>query len=360
MVRKIGNLDAQELLKHRPAGQDAKKIGSSFYRGPNCNFSPYQGDFVRRHFLETYLLKGLAPSERPIKKTTKITAFGSCFASHIAEHLSVAGYNLSKDRDPNIYISSMGEGLVNVHAIAQQFEWALENVRPPEDLWHDYRAEEYGLDEAVRVKTERIFRETEFFIITLGLSEIWYDAETNGVFWRAVPMSRMDPSRHKFRVCSFDETKKAIARIYDIIGRNVPDAKVLFTLSPIPLAATFRPIGCIPANSASKAILRAALDEFYRENIADFTNRLFYFPSFEIVNELFFSRYIEDGRHVHPHILDFVMKLFEATYCDGSDRIADIHELFVSARRANAAHVAEPVSSGRRRWLRFASLFKRH
>jgi len=168
-------------------------------------------------------------------------------------------------------------------------EWALEGVEPPRGLWHGYKAEEYGCDERIRDKTRKILLETDFFIITLGLSEVWYDEETGGVFWRAVPRQHYDPSRHKFRVCSMAETKAALTRIRELVVKHVPNAKLLFTLSPVPLAATFRPVGCITANSVSKAILRAALDEMLRE-AGDALNRsLFYWPSYEIVTDLFFS-----------------------------------------------------------------------
>ena len=105
----------------------------------------------------------------------------------------------------------MGEGLVNVHSIAQQFKWALNGWLPPSNLWHGYDAEEYDLSEVIRLKTREVFLNTEVFILTFGLSEIWYDEITGGVFWRAVPMKHYDAGRHKFRVCTFAETKESTA-----------------------------------------------------------------------------------------------------------------------------------------------------
>jgi hypothetical protein len=126
----------------------------------------------------------------------------------------------------------------------------------------------------IRQRTRKAFLETDFFIITLGLSEVWYDEISGGTFWRAVPLNVYDETRHKFRVCTHAETKEKIERIYHLIKKHIPNSKVLFTLSPVPLAATFRPISCITANSSSKAILRAALDEFIRENQTDVNNTL--------------------------------------------------------------------------------------
>ena len=210
----------------------------------------------------------------------------------------------------------MGEGLVNVYSLLQQFEWALTNKMPPENLWHGFDAKTFGYDDNVRHKTREILLTTDVFIITLGLSEGWYDEVTGGIFWRAVPMQFYDKDRHKFRVCTFAETKDAISKIYSLIKSEVNNAKVIFTLSPIPLITTFRDQSCIVANSASKSILKAGLDEFIRDNVNDLNSNLFYFPAFEIINELLPAKFTEDGRHLHDFIVPAVMKIFEAHYCE--------------------------------------------
>jgi GSCFA family len=334
-VGRFDHLDADHERNDEYNRDDpvAERVGGGFFRGAHCTFAPHRGDFDRDGFVIDFVLKGWAPKRPLIAKTTKVTAFGSCFAQHLAEHLGSLGYNLSKDRAPMIHVSRMSEGMVNTYAILQQFEWALENIKPPENLWHGYRCEQFGYDEEVRKITRQVFLETEIFVITLGLSEIWYDEITEGVFWRAVPMNCYDPSRHKFRVSSFEETKNNIQRIYELIRKHVPCAKIVFTLSPIPLAATFRPVSVITANSASKAILRAALDEFYRDHATDVNDVLFYFPSFEIVNDLFQDKFQADFRHPHLHISAFVTKLFEALYCEGGPTITEVDGLLRQALR---------------------------
>ncbi|HTR86728.1 MAG TPA: GSCFA domain-containing protein [Reyranella sp.] len=336
MIKTLTGFAYQEAFENDPTHEKPKRIGSSFFRGEHCNFYPSHEDHHLPHFLERFVLGGLSPAAPPIGRSTRVTAFGSCFADNIAKHLAGLGYDLSKSRNPDIYVSAFGEGLVNVHALAGQFEWSLENAPVPQGLWHGYKAEEYGYDEGVRQRTNEVFRSTEFFIITLGLSEVWYDEPTGGVFWRAVPLDRYDPTRHKFRVCSFAETKDALERMYGLIRKHAPQAKVLFSLSPIPLVATFRPIPALAASSASKAILRAALDEFMREHAADLNERLFYFPAFEIINELFFQKYSPDGRHIGPDIVEFVMKLFEMKYCDSTLTPDEVAALYRTVRTRNA------------------------
>jgi hypothetical protein len=296
---------------------DALREKRSFHRGETVNFYPRREDFDKENFLDDYLLKGWVPPQPVLTRGMKITAFGSCFAGNITHHLSAIGFDLSRNRAPDIYISRMSDGMVNTAAILGQFQWALENKKQAENLWHGYQAEGYGYDEGVRQRTRDVFLSTEFFIITLGLSEVWYDAQTGGTFWRAVPEESFDPKRHKFRVMPFEETKRDIAEIHRLIRSHVPDAKLLFTVSPIPLAATFRPIGCLTANSASKAIVRAALDEFLREHESEINGTLFYFPSMELVMQCFLDPWHLDARHPESYVIETIMKIFEATYCEG-------------------------------------------
>ena len=317
-----------------------RKIGRSFYRGDNCNFNPYKLDFFKEDFLEKYLLTGWVPNQSPcIDKNTNITAFGSCFADNISKHLSNIGYTTSKEKDPDIYVSSIGEGLVNVYSLLSQFKWAFDEDKPKQELWHGYNGEKFGYNEDIRQRTKKIFLNTDFFIITLGLSEIWYDEISQEVFWRAIPKENVDTSRHKFRVCTMAETKQCLQSIKEYINLYVPNAKLLFTLSPVPLAATFRSISCLTANSVSKSILRAALDEFLRDNENDLNKNLFYWPSYEIVNELFYDRFSKDNRHPYRENIDLIMKLFEAVYCDSKVEIQEIENLYKEIRLQNYKNI---------------------
>jgi len=173
MSNNVTDIDSQEIIQDGPSGETKKEIGSAFFRGDNCNFNPYKKDFANPDFLKNFVLKGWLPEKPFLNKRTRITAFGSCFATHLVNYLRQLGYDLAKDREPEIYISSMGAGLVNTHALRQQFEWALEDLAPPENLWYGFRAEEFGYRADVKEKTRKVFLETDFFVITLGLSEVW-------------------------------------------------------------------------------------------------------------------------------------------------------------------------------------------
>jgi hypothetical protein len=304
-------------------GKSSQTAGYAWFRGEHCNFHPSNKDLRRVTEVTEQFVKGWAPPVPVIGPHTRVSVFGSCFARHIGEWLSRRNYSILTRKDgenEGIYVVRYGEGMVNTFALRQQFEWAFEGKTFEEELWHGYDARAFGYDEEVRQKTKSVFDQTEVFVITLGLSEVWYDEVTGGVFWRAVPKEKYDASRHKFRVSTVEENKENIRAIYDLISRHRPTAEIIFTLSPIPLVATFRSVSCLTANSVSKAILRASLDEVLRE--VPGRNRAYYWPSYEMVLDLFDNRWLEDRRHVRPEILEFIMTLFESVWCHGNPRVS--------------------------------------
>lgn len=303
----------------------------SFYRGENTNFFPADETFgTNPAIVSDFIVKGWMPSEPFIDKALTVVPFGSCFAANVANYLRQRGYNVPAKHGDRSYVTRMGDGMVHTFAIRQQFEWAWLDKKPQGELWHGYKAAEFGYDDGVRLATKALFDSADVFILTLGLSEIWYDEPTGEVFWRAVPTRRYDPARHKFRVSTVAENVDNLQAILGLIRAHRPDAEVIVTLSPVALTATFRPASCLTANSVSKAVLRAAIDEFVR---AAADPKLHYFPSYEIVTGCFDVPFHPDRRHPLPHVLDFNMKAFERYFCRAD--ITDA-ELLAAFRLAQA------------------------
>jgi hypothetical protein len=315
--------------------QTTSSAGSDFrtwFRGDQTNFNPRLDQIIATDGPLKFVLDGWIPDAPVIGPDTQITAFGSCFAANISNWLSRRNFKvLNKSDDATrAYVVTMGEGMVNSFVIRQQFEWAWEGKVFEQALWHGYKAEEYGYDEEIRLETKAIFDQTDVFILTFGLSEVWYDDETGNVFWRTIPKASYDASRHKFRVSSVDENRDNIEAIYHLIRKHRPDAKIIVTLSPVPLIATFRDVSCITANSVSKATLRVAIDEVVRKHRDD--GHLFYWPSYELVQDVFRSPYKSDRRHIRIPVLNHIMRLFEAAWCktDATDQ-TELRESWVKA-----------------------------
>jgi len=284
----------------------------SWYRGKHCNFNPNKVNLKDADAASKYILKGWVPAKPFLTKKTPVIAFGSCFAEHITGYLSAKGYTIASDQGRGII--DFRAGVNNTFAVRQLFEWVYDGKVFAEETWHDSSKNIITRNKKIRNETLKAFGIAKIFIITLGLSEVWYNKQTGGVFWRAIPESQFDPNIHAFKVSTFAENKSNIQYIYDTIKKYNPKSKIIFTISPVPLVATFRPESCITANCVSKSILRAAVDEFYRENNGSNNRQLFYWPSYEIVKELHRDPYAGDNRHIKKECVKAIMKEFERFY----------------------------------------------
>lgn len=305
-------------------------ISRGWFRGDHCNFYPRAEQFTSPA-VALDLLRGWLPAAPRIGPETRIAAFGSCFAYHVARFLNERNYRvLTQNAGSRAYVVQCSEGIVTTFTIRQQFEWALEGKSFANRLWFGDDAKAIGDDDDLRRQTRDLFLASDLFVITLGLSEVWYDEPTGEVFSRTLPADRYDPARHKFRVSSVAENRDNLDCIFALIKKHCPAATVIFTLSPIPLAATFRPASCITASSASKAILRAALDEFMRGQGE--RDNLYYWPSYELALDLFDDQWKPDRRHLKQPVVDFIMTLFERAWCIGDS--PDLDAAWQAARRA--------------------------
>lgn len=303
------------LLYYRMAGKKRRAHGS-WYRGDTTNFHPMRESLNEPDSVAKYVGHGWFPPKPFITRENYITAFGSCFAAEVTRFLLRNNYNVfGSELGLNAHIIRSGEGIVNTAALRQQFDWAIGGYSPQESVWQNADGTDLENSPAIRETTREIFHKTDIFIFTLGLSEVWYDKITGDVFWRAIPNQRFDAERHGFRVMGVEENRQNITQVYRMIREFRPEAEIIFTLSPVPLAATFRPISCITANSVSKASLRMAIDELMREFGDD--PSLYYFPSYEIITTFLPDAMGVDMRHPRPEAVDFVMNTFKRYYLSG-------------------------------------------
>jgi hypothetical protein len=293
---------------------DLQKFGGHWFRGNNCNFIPSKKHFKDIDFFEKYIIKGFKPKKPFISKKNNVLAFGSCFAAEVSKYLADKNYSIfNKKYSTDAHIIRYGEGMANTFTVLEQLLWAFDNKNIEKNTWYSSPDEEVRNDQEIRKETLRLLNQIDVFIITVGLSEVWYNKQNNQVFWKAIPANKFDDDKHGFRISSVDENTNNLENIYNIIKKNKPNASVIFTLSPIPLMATFRPQSCITANSVSKSILRVSLDNIiskYKKN-----EDIYYFPSFEIVKDYFVDPFMADNRHLKKESILEIMKLFEKNYC---------------------------------------------
>jgi hypothetical protein len=261
------------------------------------------------------LLDGWLPSEPVIRESTRVIGVGSCFARYFVLWLAENGFNKNADDSPYNALIRYAASFESPAVIAQQFRWAFDEFSGKGALWIGKDKEVFEANEERRNLVRETLKKTDVLLLTLGLSEVWYDKESGEPLWRALTKRHYDPARHVLRVESMQDTKRHLEKIEDIRRRHLPGVKIVYTVSPVRLTATFRPVSAISANSASKAILRAALDEFLRERPDVFNRELFYFPSYEIVHDYFRDPFEEDNRHVTNFVASHVVQTFARHFC---------------------------------------------
>ena len=271
-----------------------------------------------------------------MRRGERVFTIGSCFArnveTYLRPHFEVASRVATADvpRDiaalhPRLTADLTVWHRYNVHSILGSFVRALEpeTMTGPVllELGDGTSADPYAgfgavLPDAQAAQVQRwidniVARVSgcRVIIVTLGLSEMWRDRATGRILNAAPPQEAWDafPGRFEFHVATVAETLAALEELRTLLARHCPaDFEIVVTVSPIPLRATFRNADIVVANAASKAILRAAVDEWARAHPA-----VHYFPSYEmILNSAGPGVWLDDLRHCTIDIIRQVMAVF--------------------------------------------------
>jgi len=297
-----------------------------------------------------------------IEPTTRVATAGSCFAQHISQRLKQRGFNyLQSERVPSqlspaeavrqnygVYSARYGN-VYTPRQLLQLLQRACGEFTPVEPAWtrqdgalaDPFRPEITPdgyptLDALLLSRHEHLsavremFETTEVFVFTLGLTEAWRSKADGAVFPLApgVVAGEMDASRYEWVNFNVAEVMADLdAFIVKLTAIN-PGVKVLLTVSPVPLAATYDDTHVLTATTYSKSVLRVAAAEMTQRHA-----HCVYFPSFEIITGNFNrgAYYDSDLRSVNSAGVDHVMRLFFSHYAPGSIGVAADPELLQEA-----------------------------
>jgi hypothetical protein len=123
-------------------------------------------------------------------------------------------------------------------------------------------------------------RQSTVVIVTLGLIETWHDKKA-GRYLNAAPgfySVRNDPDRYSVEITDVDSNVQALEEILDCLRRLQPAARIILTVSPVPMDSTFAGRDVVTANMLSKSTLRVAAETFANNHAA-----VDYFPSFDMI-----------------------------------------------------------------------------
>lgn len=172
------------------------------------------------------------------------------------------------------------------------------------------------------VAARQVFTESDVIVFTLGLTEAWMSRSEGAVFPLApgVVGADFDPNRYEFAKFDYPQVRIDLEAWLDRVRCVNETCRVLLTVSPVPLAATYEDQHVWKSTSNSKAMLLAVARDVARGRDA-----VDYFPSYEIITSpLAEGRYYADDlRSVREVGVAHVMRVFRTHYFRDSTPIGN-------------------------------------
>lgn len=281
-----------------------------------------------------------------IAPSDKVVTMGSCFAQHISRRLQAAGFNYHVPeaappgmsavdaRKANYGIFSARYGNVyTVKQAVQLFDRAFGEATFDEawergDRFVDPFRPQIDPDgfaslgdlnasrEAHLAAVRRVFEDADVLVFTLGLTEAWRSRDGGAIYPTApgVAGGAFDPARHEPVNFKVQEVIADLDLFIDKARSVNPKVKIILTVSPVPLKATFEDRHVLQSTVYSKSVLRVAA-----QNAADTREGVVYFPSFEIITGPGGAGryYARDLREVQEAGVAHVMRIFERHFIRG-------------------------------------------
>lgn len=160
-------------------------------------------------------------------------------------------------------------------------------------------------------KVKGLFQSLDLLIFTLGLTESWVHKESGTVYPTApgTIAGEFDDSIYQFKNAHFSEINEDFRKFQEVLRRirNGRPAKILLTVSPVPLTATASGNHVLLSTSYSKSVLRAVAGQLVINQ-----RHIDYFPSYEIVTNprLHSTAFADNLRSVRDESVQNVMRHF--------------------------------------------------
>ncbi len=293
---------------------------------------------------EAHLFDPVVNPRFHIAPDARVATAGSCFAQHISRRLREIGFNYyipeagdhlpeaeRTARQYGIFSARFGN-LYTTTQLHQLFQEAFGERVPVEQAWRrpdgryvdPYRQqvepagfvcpEDVAADRALHLAAVReMFLNADVLVFTLGLTETWRSKLDGSVFPLApgVVAGSFDPERHEPINLGVEEVAADLSRFLGQLKAINPGVRVLLTVSPVPLIATFEDRNVLCSTTYSKSVLRVVADMIVRAY--DWTD---YFPSYEIITGSYAGGlyYEADHREVNRIGVAHAMRCFLKNY----------------------------------------------
>jgi hypothetical protein len=294
-----------------------------------------------------------------VTPTDKVATAGSCFAQHIARYLSTSGftYFVTEPGHPLLTpatrrsynygtFSARFGNIYTSRQLMQLVQRAYGDFCPTDHAWEEdgrfidpYRPtiQPNGFSSMAEFMADReqhfaavrqMLEEADVFVFTMGLTEGWINAIDGAAYpvCPGVSGGVFDATQHLFHNETVNEVTSNTRWFVDRLRRVNPSARIVLTVSPVPLAATAMDRHVLVSTIYSKSVLRVAA-----EALAEIPN-VAYFPSYEIITGNYNrgQYYADNLRDVVEEGVRRVMRLFFRHAAPGSN---------LESNPASTAHV---------------------
>jgi hypothetical protein len=287
--------------------------------------------------MDLMLNLNIPKSPKEINHQHKILSVGSCFTEHIGNAL--VEYKFDVLQNPNGILFDPMAVCSSLVSYIQQKQYTAEDLFSLNELWHSWNhhsrfshtdpAQALKQINASQQVAYQFLREADWLIITLGSAFSYKLVEQN-----LQPVANCHRAPAQWFQKHLSTLDEIIARLDNTIHQLFHfnrKLNIIFTISPV------RHIrDGVVDNNRSKARLIEAV-----HHLVNKFDKLFYFPSYELVIDILrdYRFYAEDM--VHPNYLatDFVLEHFTRTYMSDTTLtiIEDLKKLAI-ARKHRSAH----------------------
>ncbi|WP_194765953.1 GSCFA domain-containing protein [Tamlana sp. I1] len=255
-------------------------------------------------------------SDATLDYHSKLLLFGSCFSENIGDKL--AYFKFQNHQNPfGILFHPLAIKTLIAKAISNK-TYSESDVFFQNEQWHCFDAHSKLSDVSKEnliktlnetlVATHEQLKNATHIIITFGTAWVYRFLETQNVVANC----------HKIPQKQFKKTLLSVEEVYNVLEVTVeliksvnPECNIIFTVSPVRHLKD----GFVE-NTQSKAHLVAAIHQLLKLN----SNKLFYFPSYELMmDELRDYRfYNEDMVHPNPLAIQYIWERFKKVWISDS------------------------------------------
>ncbi len=274
------------------------------------------------------------PPQAPLSLDLPVMLLGSCFSDNMGAALSDHGFNVVANPTGPLYNPS--SILFMLDRLLQGRPFTEGDLMEADgrliSLQHHSRFDAPTAQEALKKMNEPFLRTYDMLgrlqavFITLGSTRRFIYCATHAVVANCHKLPAAD---FREEVMDFRATARCLDALVGLIHDACPQARIIFTVSPIRHLAYG-----LEGNSLSKATLRAAIAEVQATH-----PDVGYFPAYELLMDDLrdYRFYASDLKHPSDAALEYIWEKFADTYFDAATRrrADDAYRRTLSRRHRN-------------------------